>query len=532
MLGVRTICRLLAAAAFLAAFASLPSTADTPGNTLVIAQDIEGIISLDPAEAFEELSLQMTGVLYDRLFAYDPKSETRLRPQIAESWSASADGKVYTFKLKPGLTFASGNPLTSEDVLYSIRRALLLKKGPTILLAQIGLNAENADKALSAPAPDTFVLTLPDRFATGIVLGVMSSLPSSVVDKKVVEQHAKDGDFGYAWLKMNSAGSGPFKLISWQPSETLVLESVASYHEGAPPTKRIVYRHVKEAGTQQLLLERGDIDMAMNLGPEQIQALQGKKNLKTETFPRGQLLYLAVNEKVKELANPKVKEALRYLIDYKGISEQVLRGQYAVHQSFWPAGAPWALETTPYSLDVEKAKKLLAEAGLSGGLSFKLDVINQYPYIEIGQALQASMAKAGIRIELQMSDQKALLGKYRARNHEAVVSYWGPDYFDIHANAGALAWNPDPSDASTFKTPPWRNNWVIPEINAETEKLAVEVDQDKRKAGYMALQAKYQTTAPIIIMLQRSDLVVMKQSVNGLVIGPLMFQTVLNKVTK
>ncbi|HMK68975.1 MAG TPA: ABC transporter substrate-binding protein, partial [Stellaceae bacterium] len=110
--------------AFLAASASLPSIADTPSNTLVIAQDIEGIISLDPAEAFEELSLQMTGVLYDRLFAYDPKSETRLRPQIAESWSASADGKVYTFKLKPGLTFASGNPLTSEDVVYSIRRTL------------------------------------------------------------------------------------------------------------------------------------------------------------------------------------------------------------------------------------------------------------------------------------------------------------------------------------------------------------------------------------------------------------------------
>ena len=210
----------------------------------------------------------------------------------------------------------------------------------------------------------------------------------------------------------------------------------------------------------------------------------------------------------------------------------VLQGRYAVHQSFWPAGAPLALEETPYHLDVDKAKALLAEAGYGDGLSFEMDVINQYPYPDIAQAIQASMAKGGVEVKLVMSDQRALIGKYRARNHQAAIVYWGPDYFDIHSNAGAFAWSPNPGSDSTFKTPPWRNNWDIPELTRLTEALAVETDPEVRRKGYMEMQADYQANAPIITMLQRSDVAVMKKSVDGLVVGPLMFQFVLDKVTK
>ena len=130
-------------AALLGFWAVLPLQAATPKDTLVLAMAFDDIISLDPAEAFEISTGELLGNSYDRLLRFDVNNPSKLVPDVAVSWAVSADGKTYTFTLKPGLKFASGNPLTAEDVAWSLQRAVLLDKQPAFILTQFGFNKDN-----------------------------------------------------------------------------------------------------------------------------------------------------------------------------------------------------------------------------------------------------------------------------------------------------------------------------------------------------------------------------------------------------
>jgi peptide/nickel transport system substrate-binding protein len=141
---------------------------------------------------------------------------------------------------------------------------------------------------------------------------------------------------------------------------------------------------------------------------------------------RGRIYYLALNQKVEPLNNPKVIEAVKYLIDYDGMGESFLKGSNVKHQSFLPAGFMGAIDDMPYGFDVEKAKALLEEAGV-GPINAKLYVRNDQERLEIAQSLQNTMAQAGINLELRVGTGAEILGEYRARNHEMTLEAWGPD---------------------------------------------------------------------------------------------------------
>jgi ABC-type oligopeptide transport system substrate-binding subunit len=131
----------------------LPLQAATPKDTLVQAAAFDDIISLDPAEAFEISTGEVTGNCYERLLGFDPADPSRLLGDLAQAWKVSADGKTYSFDLKPGRRFASGNPLTAEDMVWSLQRAVLLDKTPAFILTQFGLNKGNVkDKPIKAGA--------------------------------------------------------------------------------------------------------------------------------------------------------------------------------------------------------------------------------------------------------------------------------------------------------------------------------------------------------------------------------------------
>src|SRR5205085_667469 len=148
---------------------------------------------------------------------------------------------------------------------------------------------------------------------------LLSSVVGSVVDMKTAMAHEKNGDFGYEWLKTNTAGSGAFSLKSWKPTESVVLEANPSYRGGAPTMKRVVIRHVPEPAAQRLLIEKGDSDVALNLTGDQVTSLKGNKDVVITPSPQALLYYIGMNLKQKELQDVRVRQALRYLIDYEGI---------------------------------------------------------------------------------------------------------------------------------------------------------------------------------------------------------------------
>ena len=221
----------------------------------------------------------------------------------------------------------------------------------------------------------------------------------------------------------------------------------------------------------------------------------------------------AANKEAGKLRNPALWEAMRYLVDYDGIADRLLKGQMKVHQAFWPSGFPGAVEDKPFKLDVAKAKEILAKGNVPQGLAFDMDMISSSPFTEIAQSLQATMGQAGIKVNLVPGASAQVISKYRARNHEAMLLYWGPDFMDPHSNAKAFAYNADNADGNYTATTTWRNAWAVPEeMNALTLAALSEPDPDKRLDMYIDLQRQVQAKSPIVIMFQAAYQVAMDKA--------------------
>ena len=311
--------------------------AATPPDTLVHAWQIDDILSLDPGELFEFSAAEITGNTYERLVSYDYRDVSKISGEVAESWTVSPDGKTFTFKIRQGKKFASGNPLTAEDVAYSFQRAVALDKSPAFILGQFGLTKENVKDKVKQTGPFELTMELDKPYAPTFVLYCLTAPVASIVDKKLVAQNEKDGDFGNAWLKTHYAGSGPFTIRDWKANEVVVLERNNNY-EKKTPLARVVYRHIKETATQRLLLEKGDVDIARNLNPEELAAVSKNSDIKVESGPKGTVYYLGLNQKNPNLAKPEVRKALKYLVDYAAIADTIMKNKGQNHQAFLPKG--------------------------------------------------------------------------------------------------------------------------------------------------------------------------------------------------
>ena len=525
--------RSAAALAVAAAFALPVSVlAATPKDTLVVTWAIDDIITMDPGEAFEISAGEIMGNSYDRLLRFDVNDPSKLIPDIAKSWSVSKDGKTYTFEIKPGLKFASGNPLGAEDVAFSLQRAVILDKSPAFILTQFGFSKDNVKDKIKATGPLSVTIETDKEYASTFVYNCLTANIGAIIDKKLVLANEKDGDLGYAWLKTNYAGSGPMKIREWRANEIVALERNDNYWGPKSKLARVIYRHVKEAATQRLMLEKGDADIARNLSPEDLAAVAKNKDIKTTSTPKGTVYYISLNQKNPNLAKPEVREALKWLVDYKSIGDTLIKNIGIIHQNFLPVGLLGASTVNPYKLDVNKAKELLKKAGLPDGFKVTIDMRTTQPVQGITENFQQTAKRAGVEIEILPGDGKQTLTKYRARTHEMYIGQWGADYWDPHTNADTFARNPDNSDNAKSKTLAWRNSWDIPELTKEADAAVLERDAKKRKAMYEKMQAEFRKTSPFIMLYQQIEVAAFRSNVQGLKIGPTSDTTYMFKVSK
>ena len=508
-----------ALAVSLIALSSAPAMAETPADALVIAQNIDDIVTIDPASAYEFSSGEYVTNTYDQLVQYDATDTTTLAPSLVTSWEIDAEARTVVFALREGVTFQSGNPLRGADVVGSWKRVLVLDMAPSFILKNLGWTAENIEEMVTADG-NTVTVRWDGDFAPSFVLNVLASRPATIVDFETAMANEVDGDMGHAWMNLNSAGTGPFSLARYAPGEVMMLQANPTYWNGAPKIQRVLIRHVAEAATQRLLLETGDVDMAKNLSPDQVAGLSGNDDIKVETYPQTAVHWFSFNQKSEPLTNPALWEASRYLVDYEGMANSFLKGQMDVHQAFWPEGFPGALTDTPFSYDPEKAKAILEEAGVALPLNIELDVINAAPFTDMAASLQQTFAPAGINFEILPGTGAQVITKYRARTHQGMLLYWGPDFMDPHSNAKAFAYNADNSDDAYVSTTTWRNAWMPPaEVNEKTSAALAEQDTDTRNQMYIELQQSMQAEAPFVIMFQAIKQVAMADEVEGFVNG-------------
>lgn len=500
---------------FTAVALSGSALASTPADTLVIAQSIDDASSFDPAEGFELTTVQSFNSLYQRLIQSNPQAPIELKPTLATSWIAGPDHRSLTFTLRPDAHFASGNPLRPEDVMFSLARVIKLNLEPSFILTQLGWNEKNVDGMLQKTGDHQVKISWSANVSPSYVLNLLSAPVASIIDAKEALSHQQNNDFGHGWLNQHSAGSGPYRIRTYVPHEVLVLQANPGSPEGAPKLATILIKNVPEPAARRLLVEQGDVDIARNLGADQMAALKNKPGVKPLAIPMASLYFLQFNvDASPALKNPAFWEAARYLFDYHGIADDLMKGQFQVHQSFLPDGYPGALKDLPYQYDPAKARQILAKAGLSD-VSFTLVVSNQPPYLDIAQALQGSFARGGVKVEVVPGLSAQVSTRVKNHDYQATLTSWGPDYFDPNTNAAAFAYNPE--DGS--KTLAWRSNWHIPELSQQTLAATAQSDPQKRLDLYRQMQRQVLENSPYVIGLQARNLIAVRDNLSGYIQG-------------
>lgn len=520
-----------ALAALLVLGAVTPTFAATPANTLVIADAIDDLITLDPGEVGEVAGVLTTQQIYEPLITFNPQDPSEIRGVLAESWTVSEDGRTITFTMNPDAVFASGNPVTAYDAEYSLRRVVQMESRSAFIITQFGINLDNVEEAIRALDESTLVITASETYAPSFLLYCLSSYVGGIVDSKLVQEHEVDGDYGNAWLTQeNSAGSGPYVLSRWDPKQSIHLTRNENYWGAAPGVERLVIQHMPESATQRLALERGDIDIANKLGPDDFASIENNDNITILDASSGTIYYMGLNVRNENLAHPEVVEALKYLVDYEGIADHIGRGTLAVHQTLVPGGFLGAIDYNPYSLDVERARALLDEAGV-GSITLDTVVWNVPPYTEFAQAVQATMAEAGVTLNLEVVDGGQWLDRYRNASLDIWVGLWGPDYPDPHSNAKAFAVNnwdaPDGSDGLAD-----RFGWDAGELSPLAMAAVREQDTDTRRQMYEELQRAHTDSSPFLFMFQEVRRVAMRSNVQGVVLGLTFADDSYSSVTK
>ena len=511
--------RRLIAAPVIAAIGSVsrPGRAATPRDIVLMAKQIDDIITLDPHESFEYTAPEVCGNCYQRLVTTERRNANAIRGDLAQHWEVSPDGLTFTFQLRPGVKFASGNPVTAQDAAFSLIRAVTLNKAPAFIISQFGFTPANVAQRIRATDPATLVMTISEQRAPSFVLNCLAAPVGSIVEQAVVMANEEENDWGNGWLKAASAGSGPYVIKSWRASESVVLQA-NPFAAVQPKTPRIVIHHVAEPSAQVLLLGRGDVDIARN-PLDQIKSLLAMPDVAISSAARSSLLYVAMSQRHPALAKPQVRQALKWAIDYAAITTDLTAGRWTVHQSFLPSDFPGAIGDEPFHQDIARARSLLAEAGFADGFAAALEHSSVPPYSDIAQAIQADLAKIGVKVSLHAGEQRQVIMKTRARDFDLALVAWGSDYFDPDSNAEAFNVNPDNSDAARFRTLAWRSSWQDQDLSERALAAAREADAAARVAAYQQMQRDAQARSPFAILMQETEFAAIRKGVTGFALG-------------
>ncbi|WP_454687152.1 ABC transporter substrate-binding protein [Agrobacterium leguminum] len=501
----------------------LSAFAETPKDQLIVATTMSNILTLDPAAITGRETVQVLNNVYDTLVVLSPKDRS-VQPRLAERWEIAEDRKSIRFHLRADAKFASGNAVTAKDVAWSLKRLLARNLAQSSFLKTRGFKLDEADKLFVAENDQTFVLNIPKPDDPNLLLMILAQNgPGSIIDSKTALENEKDGDLGGAWLTLNSAGSGPFKLTQWKSNEYIILTRNDDYWGEKAKMKRILMRHLPESQSQRLMLEKGDIDVAYSLQAPDLKSLEADKAVTIESTPGSGFYYLSVSMKDEKFANKKVREALRYLIDYDGLDKAVMPYYGKLHQRSLSTGVMGALPDQGYKLDIEKAKALLAEAGYPNGFKTTLRVLSEDPFMKAATAIQNTLAQAGIKAELISGSGDQIYGAMRERNFELLLGRGGggqqphPDN-----NLRSIAYNPNNADdAKLTNYQSWRTSFFDEKLNKMIEAALVERDVAKQTKLYEDLQGYMDE---IVMSIQPFseviDTAAFRSDVKGMIVSP------------
>jgi len=483
------------------------SSSSSASSSLVVETSFV-LKTLDPGRMFEPTGLMIDHTIYDTLLTYKGSDVTTPVPDLATSYTASADAKTFTFTLRKGVKFANGDPLTAADVVFSLTRTKNIDGNPSFLMAGITATAPNASTVvLTSSTPNTAIPAILTNPSLGIV-----------DEEKVVAAGGSDAanaataDKAETALNTTSEGSGPYTLTSYSTTTQVVLTANPNYWGPKPKYHEIVIRNV-QANVQKLDVLKDESQIAVDLSPAQAQGMSGVQ-IVNGASPNLFFLLTNDNPKVSKItSNPQFQTAVRDGINYASLVQ--LAGKGAVQAggiipSMFLGSLPANGGAT---YNPAAAKAALAASGVGHptlNLVYPSDIqVNGISFGDLAARVQQDLQAVGINVKLQGQSIAVALNRYRGGQEEMGLWYWGPDF-------------PDPSDYLNFLPGALvglRAGWVKgadPSLSALGTTAAGTTAKATRESLYQQIQKSMNTTSPFMPLIQPAQILVGATSVKNL----------------
>lgn len=460
--------------------------------------------NIDPAKASSNPELEQMRACYEALVEVNPETK-QVEPVLAKSWQSSEDKSEWTFELRPGVKFHDGSSLTAEGVKQAIERTIKIGAGESYLISGSVQSIEVLGPTtlrfkLKGPEPE-FIYALSRIF-----------IPSA----EAIKAHDK-GDMAQEWFSQNEAGTGPYRLVSWEKEQQIVLEKFPEYWRGweGKHIDRYVFRVVPEPGTQRLMMERGDGDFADSIVADDAKALESNPNLQVLACTGANPMYIMLNP-TGPLKDVRVRKAIALAFNYKAMIEDVMRGYAARLRGPVPEvliGYNDQLPEVPY--DPDEARKLLNEAGVK---DLKLTYMYFQPWLfekSAGLMLQETLKDMGIQVEIEAQPWATFVEKVKnpaTRPNMGMIAVYVPS-----PTAGPLM--------RTMFHSSSQGHWAYwgysnPTVDQLLDKAKATVDDAERLAIYKQVQKILYDDYAALWVMNKPDIHVFKKSVKGYKYNP------------
>ena len=459
------------------------------GN-LVIGKAQEAV-GLDPALVTAASSFQVIAPVYEQLVAFD--AENQPQPELATEWE-TPDDRTFVFRLREGVTFHNGRPLTAADVKYSFER-ILDPATASPWLSQF-------EPIASIEAPDDRTVRINLKQPYGPLLATLGADYASIVPQ---EEVAKTGD-----LQATMVGTGPFLLAAYVQDTETRMQANPSYWEAAVPRlAELTYRILPDESARLAAIRTGEIGLTSLANPAAVSLASREEGVQVVTQETTDYYLLGINTKQPPLDNVKVRQALSLAVDRRAMLDAVFFGEGSVTGPIVPTLGDWAtpVEQLPhYAPDAERAKALLGEAGLADGFELSVLASPLYPeFVNIALVLQSQLEAVGITVTLDQVEWGTFIDRWRARDFQTFVSYNGSGN------------DPNLALYAAFRTGGSTNAFQFsdPEIDRLLDEGRATVDPAHRKEIYGQVERLIAEAAPALFLFTRTAYFALGSDVRG-----------------
>ncbi|MCA1243424.1 ABC transporter substrate-binding protein [Stappia stellulata] len=460
-------------------------------------------MTLDPANHRNRETETIIRNMYDGLVTRD--GDMKVVPEIAESYELVSP-TVYDFRIRDGITFHDGSPLTAEDVRFTLER--LTAEGA------MGDGQTSPRKSLLGPVEsievrdgNTVRITLSEPWP---ILPAM--LPfQEIVSKAFVEKVGTEG------LATQVNGAGPFKLVDWRKGDAIIMERFEGYYGGAPSiepvgkacVERAIFKIIPESASRVAALLSGDVDIINELPPFSVEQVKNNPGTDVMTVNGTRSFFVAMNMEGELFSNPKVRQAAAHAIDKDLIIDRILGGNAARIEGILSPDAFAASTDLPvYEYDPEKARALLAEAGYPDGVEVTMDTVGAYK--DIAEAVASLLTKGGFNTRVAVGEGAQMTQKWRTKG--------GPKSGDMYFTS----WGNGSLDPFDIFTPTHRTNdrgnsagYSNPEVDRLLDEAAVELDTEKRAALYRKAEQIVNAELPYLYLWVPQDIYGVSKRLKG-----------------